>query len=155
MKKVAILALIVSLTAPPAMASGTSAEVCAAETQSCLDQMASELREKGWVGIELEHSDSGALTITRVEYDSPAGAAGLQAGDVLVALNGIAFGDEQVWEKNKDAMRPGKTIVYTVRRDGHQKEVKVELASIPEEIMAKWIGRHMLEHASVEVTQLK
>lgn len=174
MKKIVILAFVVCFTALPLMAGGADCasksaqsssqvmtasdkkmkkEGCTADTQFCLNKMAAKLRNKGWVGIELENADSGVLTVTRVEYDSPASAAGLQAGDVLLALNGVSFGDEQVWDKNKDVMLAGNTITYTVNRDGHKKDVSIELASIPDEIMAKWIGRHMLDHASVEMAQ--
>jgi len=166
MKRIAIVALLVCFAALPlmagtecasksaAMTAGDKKEGCTADTQICLNKMAAKLRAKGWVGIELENSDSGVLTVTRVEYDSPATRAGLQAGDILVALNGVAFSDEQVWDKNKDAMRVGNTITYTVERDGYKKEVNIELAQLPEEIMAKWVGRHMLEHASMEMAQM-
>ena len=96
------------------------------------------------------------LEILGVEPDSPAERAGLRKGDVLVAMNGIEYA-----EKNKErmheaynAMKPGKTITYTVERKGKNREIDVELGRIPEALVAKWIGNHMLnDHASVEVAQ--
>ena len=41
-------------------------------------------------------------------------------------------------------MTPGKTVTYTVVRNGSEKDLKVELGSIPETVMAQWIGQHML-----------
>ena len=47
-------------------------EKCSADTQTCLNKMASNLKSRGWVGIELDHNEDGQLTVTFVEPDSPA-----------------------------------------------------------------------------------
>ncbi len=128
---------------------------CTADTQYCLNKMAAKLRDKGWVGVELDDAD-GAMTITRVEPYSPALAAGLQRGDVLLAVNNVSFGseDENAWHDVKSQMQVGKTITYTIKRDSAKRKVDVTLAEIPDEIMAKWVGRHMLEHAKpIELAQ--
>ena len=95
------------------------------------------------------------MTITRVEPGSPAEAAGLKEGDVLTALNGIRFSEE-----NKEAMKGaqakmtvGATVTYTVDRAGRNMDLDVTLGSIPDTVMAKWIGRHMLDHASLTVAK--
>jgi len=129
---------------------------CGADTQYCLNKMAAKLKEKGWVGVELDEADGGALTISRVEPYSPAQAAGLQEGDVLLAVNGVRFGseNEEAWHKVKSEMQVGKTITYSLKRDGYDKKIDVTLARIPDEIMAKWVGRHMMEHAKpIELAQ--
>ena len=88
------------------------------------------------------------LTVKRVVADSPAESAGFKSGDVLVALNGIKYED-----KNKDAlmaakksMAPGKQVAYTVSRDGQEKTITATLAPMPSEVLAQWIGHHMLDH---------
>ena len=43
---------------------------CTAGTQYCLNKMAAKLRDKGWVGVELDDAD-GAMTITRVYSSMP------------------------------------------------------------------------------------
>jgi predicted metalloprotease with PDZ domain len=122
--------------------------------------MVSKLKERGWVGIEMDEED-GKLAIPRVEGESPAAEAGLRQGDVLVAMNGIEFKDEnqeKLYEAKK-AMRVGKTVAYTVDRQGccHIKggksDVEVTLASIPEEVVAKWVGGHMMDHAAIELAR--
>jgi hypothetical protein len=50
-------------------------------------------------------------------------------------------------------MKPGNTITYLVARGGKKKDVSVTLAPLPESVMAEWIGRHMLEHATVEMAK--
>jgi len=51
----------------------------------------------------------------------------------------------EAWGK----MTPGSEVVYTVSRNGKNTEIAVTLAKLPEDVMAKWIGQHMLEHATV------
>ena len=127
---------------------------CTGDTQYCLNKMATKLKSKGWVGIELDVNEkSGAMTVTRVVPDSPALAGGLQEGDVLVALNGVRFDDEEkeALHETQAQMKPGNTVTYTVERDGYAKKVAVTLAAVPDDVVAQWIGGHMLEHATVEV----
>ena len=136
-------------------------EKCSADTQTCLNKMASNLKSRGWVGIELDHNDSGQLTVTFVEPDSPAMEAGLREGDVLVAMNGVEFSDEnhdRLYAIKKD-LRVGKTLTYTVERagcchiEGGRSDVEVTLGMLPDQVLAKWVGNHMLEHAVIEVAQ--
>jgi S1-C subfamily serine protease len=158
MKKANLLlsmAAIVVLSVPAF--AGDSYEKCSAGTQECLNKMTSSMSERGWVGVELEKDeDTGAMTVTRVVPDSPAEASGLQAGDKLVALNGFAFGDESNHEQLAAAwksMSPGAEVAYTVNRNGHDKKVAITLVTVPEDVMAGWVGQHMLQHAAVDVSQ--
>ena len=148
------VAVVLLIATVPAVA-GPDSKKCTAETQDCLNKMVQKFQSRGWVGIELDSDDTGALTVTRVEPDSPGKAAGLKEGDVLLAMNGIRFSKE-----NKEAMKGaqskmtvGATITYTVDRAGRNMDLDVTLGSIPEAVMAKWIGRHMLEHASIVVAE--
>lgn len=148
-----IVAVALLVVAAPILAG--EGKKCAQTTQDCLNYMVKHYQTRGWVGIELESADTGELTITRVEPDSPAEAAGLREGDMLLALNGIRFSEE-----NKEAMKAaqakmtiGAMVTYTVDRAGKTVDVDVRLQQIPEAVMAKWVGRHMLEHSSVEVAQ--
>lgn len=150
-----VLILAVALAAP-AMA-GEKGHKCTASTQECLNKMVQKMQQKGWVGIEYDKSKKkdGTLAVMKVVPDSPAEKAGLKKGDVLLALNGVKFGDtdEAKWKKIKSGMTPGARIRYLVARDGKKKEVQVTLGKLPESVMAEWIGRHMLEHATIEVAK--
>ena len=160
MKKISLLWVLALAVAVAVPAVAGEYEKCTADTQTCLNMMVSKLKERGWVGIEMDEED-GKLTILRVEDESPAAEAGLRQGDVLVAMNGIAFKDEneeKLYEA-KHAMKVGKNISYTVDRQGccHIKggktDVEITLAAIPEEIVAKWVGTHMMDHAAIELAQ--
>jgi predicted metalloprotease with PDZ domain len=146
-----VLALAVALATP-----AVAGEKCTADTQTCLNMMAEKLANKGWIGVELDSDEeTGALTIKVVVEDSPAQAAGFKAGDKLVAVNGVVFAeaDEAAMKSAWSGMLPGKVVTCTLGRGGREKEVDVTLAKLPEDVMAKWIGGHMLEHATMATAQ--
>ena len=153
-----VLVLALAIAAPSFAGHG---EKCNEDTQACLNKMASSLKERGWVGVELDSNDMGKYVVSFVEADSPAMEAGVQEGDALIALNGIEINDENREKLGdaKKAMRVGKTVTYTVERAGccHKaggvKEVNLTLADIPDPVMAKWIGGHMVDHAVIEVAE--
>jgi len=131
---------------------------CTESTQACLDMMAETYSHRGWVGIELADDDeTGVMTVTKVVADSPAQRAGFKIGDELVALNGMRFGDaaeqQQMKEMYAQEMVPGNKVTYTVERSGHDRNLDVTLAKVPEQVLAQWIGGHMLDHASIATAQ--
>jgi predicted metalloprotease with PDZ domain len=127
---------------------------CTASTQDCLDYMASNMKERGWVGLELEDKgDDGRMIVAKVVANSPASSAGFEVGDALVAVNGVAFSDanEKKLKEIKYSMKPGAEFTYTVARRGSRIDLAVELAQIPQDVMAQWVGNHMLDHAETQM----
>ena len=148
-----VIVAIAALIALPLFAGG---EKCTASAQDCLDKMVQKMEHKGWVGIEGEKLDSGYFEIAKVVPDSPAEAAGLKPGDVLVGVNGIDYADtdKEKWKPVKAAWKPGNSVTYTVKRSGHKKESALTLGSAPEEVVAQWIGKHMMhDHSTVAVAK--
>jgi C-terminal processing protease CtpA/Prc len=142
---------VIAALAVPAFAGGDH-KTCTYGTQECLDYMAKKLHDKGWIGVEL-NMDSGALEVTKVIADSPAETAGLKAGDILLAVNGVAYADEnsEKMEAIRETMTKGKTFTFTVRKaDKTEKDVDIILGSVPDNVLAQWVGEHMLQHAQVE-----
>ncbi len=137
-------ALLLLVTAIPAMAGDH--QKCDQPAEACLKAYTESLQSRGWVGIEMDTNEDGSMQIVRVVPDSPAESAGFKAGDVLASFNGVAYKDEnkQALKEATKAMTPGKTVTYTVVRNGSTKNLKVELGTIPETVMAQWIGQHML-----------
>lgn len=145
------LAFLTLALALPAWAGG---EKCPYPTQECLDYMAANLKNSGWAGVELEiNEDTGARVVKKVVPGSPAEAAGIQVGDVLVSLNGtrLAKGNEEAIMQTKKDMKPGQTVSYVISRNGLDKKVELTLAPMPADVMAAYIGQHMLEHANTQV----
>lgn len=131
-------------------------EKCKMSTQECLDTMATKMKDSGWVGVELEGIEGApGMTVLRVVPDSPAEAAGIEVGDVLLAINGIELIEEnqEKLSENRAKSKPGATTTWTMTRGDARRELHITLAPMPADVLAAYIGQHMLEHASVELAK--
>lgn len=141
--------LTLSLTA----AAGEKAH-CTKQAGECAKAMHENLAKAGWLGIETEKSDKGAVTVKAVTPGSPAVAAGFQPGDVLVAINGvqIADGNKEALMAAKKSLVAGSSGRYTVLRQGAKKDLTARLVAPPRTVLAQWIGEHMLaDHVGTQV----
>jgi len=69
-----------------------------------------------WIGVRTQASEGG-VQLSFVQAGSPAEAAGLSAGDVIVALDGLRV-NQASWEKRLQQRAVGDSIsVYAFRRD--------------------------------------
>ena len=130
-----LLALLLALSSA-ALAGG---EKCAKDAAH--KEKAAKMSAHGWLGIKTDKDADGAWRVSSVAAGSPAAKAGFRAGDVLVAYNGIALN-----EANMDAVKKakadcavGKTVAYTIRRDGAEKTLSATLAPVPESVLAEWM----------------
>jgi C-terminal processing protease CtpA/Prc len=129
---------------------------CSYSTQECLDYMATKMKDGGWVGVELDRPDEakhGPMTVMKVVEGSPAEEAGIQPGDVLVAMNGIELSEangEKLMQDKKN-WKPGSSVNWTMKRNETDRKVAITLAPMPADILAQYIGQHMLDHAAVEL----
>jgi putative serine protease PepD len=124
-------------------------EKCAREAAH--KEKAAKMAAHGWLGLKYDKDVAGAWRVTSVAANSPAAKAGFRSGDVLVALNGVAL-----TEANKDAVKKakaecavGKTVAYTVRRDGAEKTLTATLVPVPEEVLAEWMKEEETKTAQV------
>ena len=144
--------LAVAIAAGPAVAGGYG-KCSTANTQECLDAMAKMYKHRGWIGVEINDS-SGSMQLTRVVPDSPAQKAGLAAGDILYAVNGVQYveSNQDTLSAIREKMTPGSTFTFTILKGGKDKQdVPITLAPMPEEVMAAMIGKHLLEaHLTAE-----
>jgi C-terminal processing protease CtpA/Prc len=148
-----VIALLGLLSAGAVRAGGSHPE-CKMPLQECIDRMSTSLKTTGWVGIEFDDSTvtNGGYKVAKVIPGSPAEKAGLQPGDVLYALNGvrIAQNSKEALAKARQEWKPGQSVVYTVKREGIDREIRLTLAPMPADVMARWIGEHMKEHEAAE-----
>lgn len=153
-RRIALWTLVFAVALALPLSAGEGHKKCEGDAQACLNKMAAKFKDRGWVGVELDHNKDGSMTVKKVIDGSPAQDAGLKSGDVLLAINGVKFA-----EKNKDKlkaakseMKAGNTIEYTVSRQGKTKDVAITLAPLPEDVMYAWVGQHMMQgHSTIEI----
>ena len=163
MKKALLIAIVFGLTFAvlPAIAGEGHGHAekaqyekkCGADAQACLNWYADYYKGHGWAGVSLEKGNDG-LRVAEVHHGTPAAKAGLKAGDVLLAINGIDYNGENKKQLAmlKEKMVPGNEFTYTISRNGKNKEISFELAEMPMDVVASMVGMHMLnDHAAVEV----
>ncbi|MCR9237668.1 MAG: Do family serine endopeptidase [Alphaproteobacteria bacterium] len=122
--------------------------------------------ERGWLGVQIqpvteEIADSlgldmasGAL-VTRPQDDSPAGEAGIRAGDTILAV------DDTVVESPKDLAKliasyaPDAEAKLTIWRNGEEQDITVKLGSLNDlDRRADAGADNMVKPASVETLGL-
>ena len=83
-----------------------------------------------------------AVMINSVTMESPADDAGLEAGDVITAINGEEISDIESFVKSVRDSEPGDEITLTVYRDGEEEsfEVEVVLVENPEQEGQAYLG---------------
>ena len=100
----------------------------------------------GWLGMSTQGpnrqmSMNGELFVTQFDYpvivtvdpQSPAEKAGIMAGDVLVAYNGIDVVNHEF--NLTTLLKPDSKVAVTVRRDGETKEYQLVAARAPRRIV--------------------
>ncbi len=103
---------------------------------------------RGWIGVQIQNvtqdiadgmglkSTKGAL-IAQPQKGAPADAAGLKAGDVIVAVDGARIETPRELARKIAALGPGKTADITYLRGGAEKTVKLKLGALPDDKQAK------------------
>jgi len=99
---------------------------------------------RGWLGVliqevtpELAQSFNldkprGAL-VGQVLPDSPAQAAGIQVGDIIVAFNGQPINQSRELPPLVGRIRPGASIPLTLIREGKEQALTIKLEELPED----------------------
>jgi S1-C subfamily serine protease len=153
----AILATTLSMSFSGAADAGGGHGKCTEGTsQAALEQRVEKMKAHGWLGIDTDNNAAGAYVVKSVAAGSPAAQAGFRPGDVLVAFNGVALTADnmEAVKKAKAGNAPGKQVSYTVRRDGAERQLTATLAPVPREVLAQWLGEHLIdEHLSTAVAQ--
>ena len=101
--------------------------------ESLREQAGGDPREEGFLGVALDDRTDGGLgaLIREVSPDSPAEAAGLADGDIVIAVDGATIeGVAGLIAAVRD-LEPGDTTVITVRRNGVETDITAVLAARP------------------------
>lgn len=112
-----------------------------------VQKIVEELRDKGhidrgWLGVAVEDlpTQAGAVRrrnegvgIATVDPRGPAAKAGLQGGDIVLAINGSLVDNSHDLIKAVSATPPGSAVSLTVRRSGKTLSISVTVGRRPNE----------------------
>ncbi len=98
-----------------------------------------------YLGLSLR-TGGGLAEVSRINADGPAFSAGLNVGDRIVALDGIALDAEDLDERI-EKYDPGDRIVFTLLRHGVLREITVSLAERP---AGRWTVRKVEEPSDAQ-----
>ncbi|MFP4227380.1 MAG: trypsin-like peptidase domain-containing protein [Salinivenus sp.] len=77
--------------------------------------------------IESEDLPSGAAVVSRVQEDTPADEAGLEGGDIIVAIDGERLSEYLQVSNTIAGKEPGDEVELTINRDGEERTLTVTL----------------------------
>jgi serine protease Do len=114
---------------------------------STAKMVVAQLKDKGvvtrsYIGVQVQPVSSGiaeslglknaaGALVDEAKADTPAAKAGIEAGDVITAVNGTAVKDSRSLAREISAMTPGSTAKLDILRKGEQKSITVTLAAMP------------------------
>lgn len=84
---------------------------------------------------EIKQGQLSALFVHRVFDDTPLGQAGIESGDLIWAIDGNTVEDLDNFRERIDAATPGKTLLFSVYREGKTLELPVVVGR---ETYQKW-----------------
>lgn len=91
---------------------------------------------RGWLGVEVEvqrrvGDEAGALLVASVDPGGPAAAAGLQPGDLIIALDDMPVGSAREMAQRIAMLRPGAQVVLGVLRGDSVVELDARVGRRP------------------------
>ncbi|ODA66822.1 putative periplasmic serine endoprotease DegP-like precursor [Methyloligella halotolerans] len=98
--------------------------------------------DRGWLGVVIQNvtddladgvgldEAKGAL-VSKVSEDGPAAEEGIEAGDVITAVNGETVEDSRDLARKIADLEPDTDVKLTVNRYGDEREVNVTLGKFP------------------------
>ena len=127
--------------------SGGSVGIAFAIPASTVNSVVAQLKDRGsvtrgWIGVQIqpvtaEIADSiglkkaeGAL-VADPQANGPAVKAGIEAGDVITAVNGTSVRDARDLARQIGSMAPGATANLSVWRKGAEKSFSIVLGELP------------------------
>jgi serine protease Do len=133
--------------------SGGSVGLAFAVPAEIVKDVVGQLTEKGgvsrgWIGVQVQEitpeiaeslglkEQRGAL-VAEPEANGPATKAGIEAGDVITAVNGKEVGDDRELARTISGLSPGTPAQVTILRKGQDRIIDLILGKLPEQREAK------------------
>ena len=127
--------------------SGGSVGIAFAIPASTVNSVVAQLKDRGsvtrgWIGVQIQpvtaeiadgiglKKAEGAL-VADPQANGPAAKAGIEAGDVITAVNGTSVRDARDLARQIGSMAPGATANLSVWRKGAEKSFSIVLGELP------------------------
>jgi serine protease Do len=133
--------------------SGGSVGIAFAIPASTVKSVVAQLKDKGsvtrgWIGVQIQPvtaeiaesiglKDADGALVTEPQANGPAAKAGIEAGDVITAVNGAAVKDARDLARQIGSIAPGTSVKLTVWRKGQEKNLSVWLGELPNQREAR------------------
>jgi len=144
-----VIGINTAIFSPSGGSVGIAFAVPAETAKSVMAQLKDKgMVSRGWIGVQIQpvtadiaeslglKTPQGAL-VAELQANSPAGKAGVLAGDVITAVNGSAVKDAKDLAKQIGAMAPGATVKLDYWRKGETKSSSLTLAEMPKQQEAR------------------
>ena len=114
------------------------------------------MEKNGMIGVDGKwDKEKKGLIIKSFFEGSNAEKAGLQKGDILTKINGIALDDKKGAKTDCENRAPGKTVAVTVDRNGEEMTMNVELIPYPEKLIEMKIKKYTQKYHDYEMKMAK
>jgi serine protease Do len=150
--------------------SGGSVGIAFAIPADTVKKVVAQLKDKGsvtrgWIGVQIqsvtpEIADSiglktvqGAL-VAEPQSGGPAAKAGIEAGDVITAVNGAPLKDARELARQISGLPPGTSVKLAILHKGAEKTVTLTLGQLPNEREARADTGNSKDPAGTDVPRL-
>ncbi len=117
---------------------------------------------RGWLGVQVQKltpdlaasfglEDTGGSLVATVVADGPAADAGLEAGDLIVALDGVPIEDTAALLNAIALTEPGARLQVELIRDGERRTFEVTLGERPTSAAGLAGGEDAMQSLGLEV----
>lgn len=79
------------------------------------------------IAASLGMNGARGMIVSNVQPGSAAAQAGIQQGDIIVAINGEAVNEPNVLRNKIASMQPGTEVTLTILRDNNERQVRAKL----------------------------
>src|SRR6266852_1952650 len=127
--------------------SGGSVGIAFAIPAETVKTVIAQLKDKGsvvrgWIGVQVQpvtaeiaqslglKKAEGAL-VAEPQANGPAAAAGIESGDIITAVNGLAIKDSRDLARRIGGLPPGAAVKLVVLHKGAEKNVSIKLGELP------------------------
>jgi serine protease Do len=140
-----VVGINTAIYSPSGGSVGIAFDIPARTAKMVADQLMTKgVVTRGWVGVMVQpvtadiadslglKESKGAL-IAQVQSGSPAAKAGLESGDVVVALGSTEIKDARDLARKVAEVNPGKTLEMHIKRGGEDRSISVTAAAYPKD----------------------